>query len=380
MGGGMKGVAVLGSTGSIGRQTLDVAQSFPGEFRILGLAARSSLRLISEQVRKFRPLLVSCQGSPEEIAGLLELGCRPCSMEEMVCHPSVDLVMMAIVGEAGLMPTLAALQAGKRVALANKEAVVMAGELIATYLQSDNPAILPVDSEPSAIWQCLRGEDREVARLIITASGGPFRQRPLKELAQVTPQEALRHPTWNMGPKITIDSATLMNKAFEVIEAHWLFGVPWDKIEVVVHPQSIIHSMVEFVDGSVKAQMSLPDMRLPIQYALFYPKRMKNGSLPRFDPISSGSLSFESLDPDRYPCFQLALDIAMRGGTWPAALSAADEAAVELFLSKRIGFLEIPLVIQQAIKGHQPVMNPSGSDILNAAAWAREQVNAVVGR
>ena len=375
----MKGLAILGSTGSIGRQTLDVARSFPGEFRVLGLAARSSLGLLGEQIREFKPLMVSCQGSQEEIAGLLVSGCHVCSMEEMVCHPEVDLVMVATVGEAGLAPTFAALQAGKRVALASKEVVVMAGELLHSLIQGNSQALLPVDSEPSAIWQCLRGEDKEVARLIITASGGAFRRRPLKELAQVTPEEALKHPTWSMGPKITIDSATLINKAFEVIEAHWLFGVPWEKIEVAVHPQSIIHSMVEFIDGSVKAQLGLPDMRLPIQYALFYPNRMKNGSIPRFDPVAVGSLTFEPLDIDRYPCFQLALDIGMRGGTWPAALSAADEAAVELFLSRRIGFLEIPQVIQEALKDHRPVMEPSLAEILNAASWAKERVHTMVG-
>ena len=250
--------------------------------------------------------------------------------------------------------------------------------MVSTLAREKGVPLLPLDSEPNAIWQCLRGEEQEISKLIITASGGSFRKASLDKLADVTPEQALNHPTWKMGAKITVDSATMMNKAFEVIEAHWLFSVPWENIEVVVHPQSIIHSMVEFVDGSVKAQMSPPDMRLPIQYALFYPDRVYNESIRKFDPVATGALTFEHLESERYPCFDIALDIAKRGGTWPAALSGADDIAVEMFLSGRIGFMEIGPVIQEALKGHKSVEEPTLVDVLEAAAKARERVSAVV--
>ena len=374
----MKGLVVLGSTGSIGTQTLDIVRSFQSEFRIVGLAARNNLDLLAKQAQEFDPRMVCFQanGGQEVTAPLASR--EACSMEEMVRCADVDMVMSATVGEAGLSPTLAALEARKPVILANKESVVMAGELLTGLARTNQVDLLPVDSEPSAIWQCLRGEDKEVSRLIITASGGPFRKLPLNQMADVTPEEALKHPTWRMGQRITIDSATLMNKAFEVIEAHWLFGVPWERIEVVVHPQSIIHSMVEFADGSVKAQMGPPDMRLPIQYAMFYPVRVYNESLPRFDPLSASPLTFEPLDPQRYPSFYLGLEMGKREGTWPAALCAADEEAVQMFLLGRLGFTEIHQVVQEALKEHQPVTTPSRDDILQAASWARERVHALV--
>ncbi len=378
MGRSIKGLAVLGSTGSIGTQTLDVVRSFPGDFRVVALAARRNLDLLETQVREFHPKLVSCEGTAEEKAALLSNGCVDCVMEEMVLDDDVDLVVTATVGDVALTPTISAIEAGKKVALANKESVVMAGELLTRLADEHDASLLPIDSEPNAIWQCLSGEQRAISRLIITASGGAFRDKDPEQLKDVTPEQALNHPTWTMGPKITVDSATLMNKAFEVIEAHWLFGVPWEDIEVVVHPESIIHSMVEFVDGSVKAHMSPPDMRLPIHYALFYPDRVRNESVARFDPVATGALTFEALNPERYPCFQLGLDVAMRGGTWPAALCGADEMAVELFLSRRIGFAEIPSVIGEALEGHQPVMDPAPDNILAAAAWARGRVSELV--
>ena len=378
MGGSVKGLAILGSTGSIGTQTLEVVRSFPADFRVVALAARRNLDLLHEQVREFHPELVCCEGTDEEKAAILSNGCIDCSMEDMVRHSAVDLVVTATVGDVALNPTVAAIRAGKNVALANKESMVMAGETLTSLADKHNVELLPIDSEPNAIWQCLRGERKEISRLIITASGGAFRDKEPEQLADVTPEQALMHPTWKMGPKITVDSATLMNKAFEVIEAHWLFGVPWENIEVVVHPQSIIHSMVEFVDGSVKAHISQPDMRLPIHYALFYPERVLNESVPRFDPVATGSLTFRPLSMERYPCFQLGLDIAMRGGTWPAALCGADEMAVELFLSRRIGFLEIPTVISEALRKHQPIEDPSPRDALSAAAWARGQALRLV--
>ena len=378
MGRSIKGLAVLGSTGSIGTQTLNVVRSFPGDFRVVALAARRNLDLLETQVREFHPKLVSCEGTAEEKAALLSNGCVDCGMEEMVLDDDVDLVVTATVGDVALTPTISAIEAGKKVALANKESVVMAGELLTRLADEHDASLLPIDSEPNAIWQCLSGEQRAISRLIITASGGAFRDKDPEQLKDVTLEQALNHPTWTMGPKITVDSATLMNKAFEVIEAHWLFGVPWEDIEVVVHPESIIHSMVEFVDGSVKAHMSPPDMRLPIHYALFYPDRVRNESVARFDPVATGALTFEALNPERYPCFQLGLDVAMRGGTWPAALCGADEMAVELFLSRRIGFAEIPSVIGEALEGHQPVMDPAPDNILAAAAWARSRVSELV--
>jgi 1-deoxy-D-xylulose-5-phosphate reductoisomerase len=372
-----KGLAILGSTGSVGTQSLDVVRTFPQDLRVVGLAARRSLELLEAQVREFRPKLVSCHGNDEEKAALLANGCENCRMEEMVVDQDVDLVVTATVGDVAIGPTFTAIEAGKNIALANKETVVMAGELVTAHARAHGVMLLPLDSEPNAIWQCMRGEEKEVSRLFITASGGAFRSASLSELADVTPEQALNHPTWKMGPKITVDSATLMNKAFEVMEAHWLFGVPWENIEVVVHPQSIIHSMVEFVDGSVKAQISPPDMRLPIQYALLYPDRAYNESIRKFDPVGTGALTFEPWESERYPCFQMALEIARKGGTWPAALCGADEMAVQLFLSARIGFLDIGVVIQEALATHQPIMEPVLEDVIAAAAWARERVNAI---
>ena len=374
----MKGIVVLGSTGSVGRQTLDVIRSFRDQFTLVGLAGGSNRNLLAEQAREFRPALVWCQTEERRVPSSTFPGCRFVSMEEMVCHPDVDMVVVATAGGVGLGPTLAALSAGKSVALANKEVIVMAGELIAQKGPGwDN--ILPVDSEPSAIWQCLQGEDHSVFRLIITASGGPFRTLPRSKLGSVTPEEALRHPTWQMGKKITIDSATLMNKAFEVIEVRWLFNMPWEKIDVVVHPQSIVHSLVEFEDGSIKAQLSYPDMRLPIQYALLHPRRLPNGHRRGLDLAEVTALTFEPLDIERHPCFSLALAAARAGGTYPAALNAADEVAVDLFLQKRIGFLEIPSLVEKVVNSHSPGSATSLDDILDADAWARRRALELAG-
>ena len=374
----VKRVAVLGSTGSIGQQTLDIVRAFPDQFRVVGLAAGHNVRLLAEQAREFRPRMVCCARGAEaarELGLSKEVAFTP--MEEMVKEPDVDLVMVATSGRAGLVPTLEALKAGRRtVALADKEAVIMAGEMLMDCVARYNGILLPVDSEPSAIWQCLRGENPAVRRVILTASGGPFRDRPVEELEQVTPEEALHHPTWKMSKKITVDSATLINKAFEVIEIHWLFEVPWERIEVVIHPQSIVHSMVEFADGSVKAQLSPPDMRLPIQYAMLYPKRVANEAIARLDTSSPTSLDFEPLDRERYPSFSLALDVARRGGTYPAVLSAADEVAVELFLRGQARFTQIARLIERVVARHRPVARPTLEEILAADAWAREETLA----
>ena len=331
---------------------------------------------MEEQVREFSPDLVACEGTSLEKASILSHGCRECGLDEMASHPDVDMLVTATTGDVALGPTCAAIEAGKDIALANKETVVMAGEIVTGLAALHGTAILPLDSEPNAIWQCMRGEAPDVKRLIITGSGGALRDTPIERLADVTPADALKHPTWSMGAKITVDSATLMNKAFEVIEARWLFGVPWDDIEVVIHPQSVVHSLVEFLDGSVKAQMGLPDMRLPIQCALFYPRRVRNDKLPSLDLPEAGALTFAEWDPERYPCFSMAIDVARRGGTWPAALCGADEAAVEMFLAGRIGFTEIPILIEEALSGHRDVPDPEVSDTIAAARSAMGRARA----
>ena len=374
----MRNIVVLGCTGSIGCQTLDIVRAFPGEFNVVGLAAGVNHDLLRRQIAEFRPRHTFCIDPPADLAP--ETSFTP--MEEMVCLPEVDVIMAATTGSAGLRPTLNALEHGKAVALSNKEPIVMAGPLLKEYERKYGGAILPVDSEPSAIWQCIQGEGSPIRRLIITASGGPFRTMPLEEMAAVTPQQALRHPTWQMGPKITIDSATLMNKAFEVIESHWLFDVPWEDIEVVVHPQSTIHSMVEFADGSVKAQLGPPSMRLPIQYALFYPERRRNPDdslIPRLDTGIAQALDFRPMEPERYPCFSLALATAQRGMTYPTVLSAADEVAVDAFLHGKIAFTDIYRVVETVVNTHTPTPGDSLEELQAADAWATQEANRVVG-
>jgi len=361
-------LAILGSTGSIGQQTLDVVRSFPDRFRLIGIAGGRNTGLLARQVEEFQPLLVSSAGG----TALPGVSVERSTMEELAAHPDVDLVVMAVSGMVGLGPTMAAIGAGKRIALATKEVLVAAGEFVMAEAKARGAQILPIDSEPSAMWQCLHGEDGRIGKLILTASGGPFRRLGAEQLRAVTPQQALDHPTWKMGKKVTIDSATLMNKGFEAIETHWLFDVPFDDIEIVIHPQSIVHSMVEFVDGSVKAQLSPPDMRLPIQYALFHPERPAS-QLPRLDFAQVGALTFEAPNLDSLPCLRLALEAGRRGGTYPAVLSAADEVAVELFLDGRIGFLDIAAVVETVLEQHQGVQGPSLEDVLAADAWARER-------
>lgn len=368
---GLKGLAVLGSTGSIGTQTLDIVRAFPDRFEVVGLTAGRNTSLFNQQVQEFSPEL-ACSLEPTPDTHILVTGSsRWSTPEDIASHPDVDIVVMATFGRIGLEPTLAALRAGKRVVLSNKEVIVSAGELVVKEARAAGAEIIPVDSEPSAIWQCLQGEG-EVSRLVLTASGGPFRQRPIGELQDVTPDEALRHPTWKMGNKITIDSSTLMNKGFEVIESHWLFDMPYENIEVVVHPQSTVHSFVEFSDGSVKAQIGPTDMRLPIQYALSHPERWHNGHTPRMGSLATLELTFQELDRERYPCFTLAVEAGKKGGTYPAVLSAADEVAVRLFLDRRIGFNDIFRVVERVLERHEPVFEPSFEDILEADRWARD--------
>jgi 1-deoxy-D-xylulose-5-phosphate reductoisomerase len=365
--GGVKKIAILGSTGSIGQQTLDVIRALPDELKVVALTGNKNLKLLEKQIREFQPKMF-CSSIRLDIS----YGGEFLSVEEIANHPEVDFVIVATAGRAGLSPTLAALQAGKIVALADKEVMVMAGEIIVREARLHQAQILPIDSEHSAIWQCLQGEENKPQRLFLTASGGPFYHYSQSQLAEVTPEQALQHPVWKMGKKITIDSATLMNKGLEVIEAHWLFSFPFDSIEILIHPQSIVHSMVEFTDGSLKAQLSCPDMRLPIQYALSYPRRWSNSELPRLDWNKINSLNFEPIDYDRFPCLKLAVAAGKSGGTYPAVLCAADEVAVELFLSHRISFPDIAKIVQKTLEQHQNISQPSLEEILAADNWARE--------
>jgi 1-deoxy-D-xylulose-5-phosphate reductoisomerase len=374
-------VAVLGSTGSIGTSTLDVIEAAPDRFTPHLLAAQRSVGKLLEQARRLRPrwVVVTDPAAAATIgAASLPAGTRLAvgadALDDLVRDPAVDRVVSAIVGAAGLRSTWAAVAEGKTVALANKETLVMAGPLVIRLAARTGAAILPVDSEHSAIQQALcSGTGAEVRRIVLTASGGPFRTRPAETFAAITPEEALRHPTWSMGPKITIDSATMMNKALELIEARWLFGVPATKLEVLVHPQSIVHSMVEFVDGSVIAQLSPPDMRLPIQYALSYPRRLP-GPARRFDFTRGFTLEFAPPDPARFPALALGHEAASRGGTAGAVLNAANEEAVRGFLAGRLRFTDIAAVCGRVLEAHPFQDDPTIEDIRRLDAWAREEV------
>jgi 1-deoxy-D-xylulose-5-phosphate reductoisomerase len=380
-------IALLGSTGSIGQQTLDVVRSFPEHFRVVALAARSNITLLAQQAQEFRPSLVACfAGTPEIEAAargaLPNVALGEEGLFEVATHPDADIVVAATSGLQGLEPTLAAIRAGKTIALANKETLVMAGHLVMLEAKRAGVPVLPVDSEHSAIWQCLRGEQsKEIKRLLLTASGGPFRHASLEQINSVTVDQALVHPTWRMGPKITIDSATLMNKGLEVIEAHWLFDIPYERIDVVVHPESIIHSMVEFVDGSFKMQASLPSMHLPILDALSYPARLNiagTGLVRELHWADVARLNFESLDIARFPCFRLALEAAGYGGSYPSVLVGADEEAVALFLDGKIGFSDVAKLIEAVMQEHQFVEHPDIATILETTAWARRKTREIM--
>ncbi len=374
-----KKIAVLGSTGSIGCQTLEVVDSFPDQFQVVGLSAGFNLAKLAGQIEKYRPRLVSL-GRKEDVPKLQALlsGKIPITagvegMVEVAVLDEVDLVVTSITGTLGLLPTIEAIKAGKDIAFANKETLVAAGELVMSLVRAKGINFLPVDSEHSAIFQCLRGEDRaRIKRILLTASGGPFLNKTGAELSTVRVADALKHPNWSMGRKITIDCATMMNKGLEVIEARWLFEVGFDRIEVLIHPQSIVHSLVEFVDGSVIAQMGRPDMRLPIQYALAYPHRWSN-DFPKLDLAAAGPLVFEKPGPEVFPCLQLAFSAGRQGGTMPAVMNAANEQAVAMFLAGRIGFLEIPDLVEKVMANHRPVLNPDLDEILQSDRWAREE-------
>ena len=364
-------LAILGSTGSIGRQTLQVVRNLAGRFNVVALTAGQNLELLSEQIAEFQPNYISYQSIQDSL--LTTPNCRFLSPEEIASHPDVNIVVIATSGKAGLCATFAAVKTGKKVAIANKEPLVMAGEIITREAKLSGAKILPIDSEHSAIWQCLNGEPQPPQRIILTASGGSFRNYSQEQLLAVTPQQALKHPSWQMGKKVTIDSATLMNKGLEIMEARWLFGIPLEKIDVIIHPQSIIHSMVEFADGSYKAQLSFPDMRLPIQYALTYPERVSNSELPKLDWNKIKELTFAPPDYKKFPCLEIAIKAAKVGGTGPTVLCAADEVAVELFLQESIKFNDIARLVERVLQEHQTVPHPTLDDILAADNWAREK-------
>jgi len=376
----MKKIAILGSTGSIGQQTLEVVEELTGQFKVVALTANSSVEILAKQINKFKPkyavlmndsllneLKYKLSYTKTQILTGLEGLIKVATLDE------VDLLVNAVVGAIGVKPTLAAIRAGKDIALANKETLVTAGAIVMKEVQENNVKILPIDSEHNAIFQALQGEDRTgVKKIILTASGGPFRTISADKLAEVTVEEALNHPNWDMGGKITIDSATLMNKGLEVIEAKWLFDLDYDQIDVVVHPQSIIHSLVEYKDHSILAELGLPDMKVPIQYALTYPRRNSN-NLESLNLAKVGELNFEEPRKDLFPCLNYAYEAGRRGGTMPAVLNAANEIAVSKFLDGKIKFMDIPKLIKRVMSAHEVVDNPTLDQIIEADTWARTE-------
>jgi 1-deoxy-D-xylulose-5-phosphate reductoisomerase len=368
---GRIGVAVLGSTGSIGRQALNVIDEHSDRFRVVALAARTASERFLDQVARYRPEVAAVfEWTPAlgKNTGPIAIGDE--GLIAASTHPSVEIAVVASSGHVAIVPTIRALELGKTVALANKEALVCAGEIIGPLAASSHSPIRPVDSEHSAIWQALDGTPIEqVSRIILTASGGPFRATPASELAQVTAAQALSHPTWSMGGKITVDSATLMNKGLEIIEAHWLFGLPYEQIDVLVHPESVVHSLVEFVDGAQVAQLGVPDMRVPIQYALTYPERM-NLAVDRLDLAEVAALHFERPDVERFPALRLAREVGIAGRTYPTVLSAADDEAVAAFLVGELRFPDISAAVEAVVEKHQPAIVTLES-IWDADRWAR---------
>ncbi|GAA3946704.1 1-deoxy-D-xylulose-5-phosphate reductoisomerase [Hymenobacter algoricola] len=383
----LKRVTLLGSTGSIGTQALDVIRAHPGRFRVAALSAQSNAELLIAQAREFRPaaVVIGDERQYETVKTALagqgtEVLAGAAALTEVAGRPATDIVLTAMVGYAGLLPTVAAIRAGKDIALANKETLVVAGQLIAELVKKHGVGLYPVDSEHSAIFQCLVGEERNpIEKIILTASGGPFRGRTAEQLAAVTKAQALKHPNWDMGAKITIDSASLMNKGLEVIEAKWLFGLTNDQIDVVVHPQSIIHSLVQFQDGSLKAQLGLPDMKLPIQYALGYPERLPS-DFPRFSFLDYPQLTFEQPDRATFRNLPLAFEAMRRGGNAPCVLNAANEIAVAAFLRDEIGFLAMPTLVENCLTKVSYLADPSLDDYVQTDAETRRVAQELVGR
>jgi len=381
----VKRVSIIGSTGTIGAKALAMIDPHPDSFEVVALAARSNIDLLERQIRHFSPRLVAV-GTPEAAKALkgrvadlpVEVGWGVEGLLNVATAPEADIVLAAMVGAAGLLPSFAAIKAGKDLALATKEVMVMAGELVIAEARAQGVRLLPVDSEPSAIFQCLAGHNyAHLKRVLLTSSGGPFRKRPKESFSSITAEEALQHPTWVMGKKITVDSATLMNKGLEIIEASWFFDLEARQIEVIIHPQSIIHSMVEFMDGSILAQMGITDMGLPILYALSYPERLQT-PLPALDLHALSALTFEPVDHEKFPCVGFAYQALAAGGTYPAALNAANEVAVDLFLSRRITFPEISILIARALDSHRGRKIDSLEDVLEADREARRLVQAAL--
>ena len=383
----MKNLAILGSTGSIGVNTLDVVRRFPGRFKVLSLACGGNIELLLKQISAVGPRVVSVRDRKSAEALKKRLGKSPVEVlygvEGMIAAatvPEVDTVISAIVGAAGLIPTMAAIEAGKDVALANKETLVCAGSLVMNAVKRKGVKLLPVDSEHSAIFQSLKGHrKKDLTRITLTASGGPFQGHTLEQLKKVKLADALKHPNWEMGKKITVDSSTLMNKGLEVIEARWLFDVELDRISVLVHPQSIIHSMVEFLDGSVIAQLGVPDMRGPISYALGYPGRLVK-DIPGLDLARLGRLTFAEPDTERFPCLGFAFDALQAGGTMSAVLNAANEVAVQAFLEEKIGYMDIPRIIKGTMDAHSPTEPGTIEDVMKADLWARGSARRIINK
>lgn len=381
----MKRLSILGSTGSIGLNALEVVRHFPGRFEIIGLAAGRNFDRLRAQALEFRPKVVSVgeEGLARQLKSELqgegiEVLCGEQGLIAVAAHPDAQIVLSALVGAVGFLPTLCAISAGKDVALANKETLVVAGPIIAEQAARNGVRLLPVDSEHSAIWQCLEGHKKETVRkLILTASGGPFLKREVSTFDAITVEQALQHPNWRMGRKITIDSATLMNKGLEMIEAHYLFDEPVEKLEVIIHPQSVVHSMVEYVDGSVIAQLGTADMKIPIQLALSYPERWEN-RLPSIQLAEVRTLEFLEPDLEKFPCLRLAQEALRLGGSMTAVLNAANEVAVESFLCERIPFNAIPQVVESVMEKHGVQAHPSLEDVLKADRWAREEAGGLV--
>lgn len=382
----VKSISILGSTGSIGKQTLDVVRIL-GNVEVRGLSTNTNIELLEAQVREFKPEKVCV--FDEKKAIILKDSIRDTNtivltgidgLNEVAAIDEIDTVVTSVVGTIGLIPTIEAIKAGKNIALANKETLVAAGEIVIKLAKEKNVKILPVDSEHSAIFQCLMGisSKNDLSKIILTASGGPFRGKTLEDLKSVTVKDALKHPNWSMGRKITIDSATMMNKGLEVIEAYWLFGVDINQIEVVIHPQSIIHSMVEMLDGSVIAQLGVPDMKVPIQFALTYPQRKPN-NFPKLRLTECSDLTFKKPDMDTFRCLKIAFDALNIKGTMPAVMNAANEIAVENFLTEKIGFLDIAGIIDEVMRKHKTISNPDLINILDADRWAREAANNLIG-
>ena len=377
----MKRIAILGSTGSIGRNTLEVIKHHPDKFKVVALSANSNIGLLRKQIDEFKPALIGF--SDAAAAGRLKdpkvkLFSGSLGLQELVRDKRIDEVVVAVSGSSALLPLLSALDCGKQIALANKEALVMAGSIIMRLSAKKKAKIIPVDSEQSAIWQCLDNQrDIEVKNIYLTASGGPFKDISIKKLENISVAAVLKHPRWSMGKKISVDSASLMNKGLEFLEAMFLFGAPPEKIKVLIHPESIVHSMVEFQDGVVIAQLSATDMRIPIQYALTYPQRLTN-SLPSIDFYKLKQLHFAKPDENKFPCLGLAYRAARELGTVPAVLNAANEASVECFLKEKISFLSIPKVIEKVLDKHQKKDNPGLNDILEADSWARQEAYEVI--